>query len=266
MTWCYVLSLKIPSDAKSGKYEGAVTFKPEKGDPQKVPLRVEAQPIGLVNNLPASFGLYHSGWKYPDGFDQQKLWREMLSHHRELGMTSTGAEYHFSVKAINGDKAVVEFDDRLYDAVKAAGVGRNSEQRMWGDIMRGGRRIAQLLGMQPGVDQNPGLELRHEKTALYKSIYKDMVSQIHEHFIARNVLIVLQPADEPRAIPNPWNRTIADTITYLKLTAKSAPTLSSRRTLSATPAKGLMPRRFWNTSTSSPSTARCMPPNCSTAP
>ncbi|HYF49102.1 MAG TPA: hypothetical protein VEJ63_06840, partial [Planctomycetota bacterium] len=223
MTWAYVLWLKVPAEAKAGKYEGTVTFKPEKGGAQSVPLRVEVEPIQLIDIVPASFGLYHSGWAFPKGFDEAKLWREMLEFHRELGMTATGGSYHFNVERIEGNKAIVKFDDRYYDLVKAVGMGRSNDQRMWGDILRGGRRIAHLLNMQPGVDRDPGLELRHEKTPLYKELYKDMVRQIHEHFAVRKIPIIIQPVDEPRSMPNPWNRTVPDTIEYMKMLREVSP-------------------------------------------
>jgi hypothetical protein len=222
MTWAYVLWLNTPADAKPGVYEGTVKFKPEKGGESSVPLKLEVYPFKLVDETPGSFGFFHSGWQYPQGIDQQKMWREMLGIMRELGMTGTGASYGFTVDALvpgpDGKQTVkLSFDDRLWKLVKAAGMGRNADQRMWGDILGGGRTIARLLGMQPSVDQDPGLELRHAKTAEYKELYKDMVRQAYAHYESLGLPLVFQAVDEPRAIPNPWNRTLQDTIVYLKL-------------------------------------------------
>lgn len=222
ITWAYVLWLNTPAETKPGIYEGTVKFTPEKGAASTVPLHLEVYPFKLVDETPGSFGLYHAGWQFPAGIDQQKMWSEMIGFMREIGLTGTGASYGFSVDALvpgaDGKQTVkLSYDDRLWKIVKAAGMGRNSDQRMWGDILGGGRLIARLLGMQPSVDQDPGLELRHARTAEYKELYKDMVRQAYAHYESIGLPVVFQAVDEPRAVPNPWNRRLKDAIEYLKL-------------------------------------------------
>ena len=230
MTWAYVLWLQAPADAKPGVYEGTVKFKPEKGGEASVPLKLDVYPFKLIDPIPGSFGLYHAGWQFPAGIDQQKMWREMLAFMREIGLTGTGSSYGFTVDALvpgpDGKQTVkLSFDDRLWNLVKAAGMGRDSDQRMWGDVLGGGRSIARLLGMQPSVDQDPGLELRHAKTAEYKALYKDMVRQAYAHYEALGLPVVFQAVDEPRAIPMAWNRIMADAITYLDLIKEANPAI-----------------------------------------
>jgi hypothetical protein len=222
MTWAYVLWLNTPADAKPGVYEGTVKFKPQTGGESSVPLKLEVYPFKLIDPVPGSFGLYQSGWQFPAGIDQQKMWREMLAFMREIGLTATGCGYGFTVDALvpgpDGKQTVkLSYDDRLWSLVKAAGMGRSADQRMWGDILGGTRTIARLLGMQPSVDLDPGLELRHANTAELKELFKDMVRQAYAHYEALGLPVVFQAADEPRAMPNPWNRKLADTITYLDL-------------------------------------------------
>jgi len=230
MTWAYVLWLHVPDDAKPGAYEGVVKFKPEHGSVVTVPVKVEVLPFKLIDPVPGSFGLYYGGWQFPAGVDQLKLWREMLTFMREIGLTATGASYGFSVAGLEAGPdgkptTKLNFDDRLWKLVKEVGMGRTNDQRMWGDILGGGRGLSKLLGMQPNVDQDPGLELRHPRTAEYKELYKDMVRQAYAHFEALGIPLVFQAVDEPRAIPNPWNRNLKDTIAYLQLIREANPNI-----------------------------------------
>ena len=70
-------------------------------------------------------------------------------------------------------------------------------------------------GGMPGagskVDQNPGIELRQ---AGFRDYFLDAMRQQKAFYERTKLPVAVEIVDEPREVPNPWNRNLADTIRY----------------------------------------------------
>ncbi|MCZ7647782.1 MAG: hypothetical protein M5U26_21415 [Planctomycetota bacterium] len=211
LTWAYWLWLNIPEGAQPGVYEGALSFKPDRGGVREIPLKLEVYPFALAQDLPLSYGMYYAPWKFPEGFDRRKLIGEQLRFMREIGYTA--ADFGSgNVRALKGDGTVsVEFEEFLPELLKAAGLGVRPEQQQMGRALGMARQIARLLGLRPAVDQQPGIEFTKPEL---KGYYQDAIRQ-YKAFIGKSGLpVAVETVDEPREVPNPWNRNLEHTNTY----------------------------------------------------
>lgn len=211
ITWTYWLWLKIPDDAKAGSYSGTLTFKPEKGGAKSLPIELEVYPFKLEDILPVSYTVDYVLHQYPEGVDRRKVAKEQLTFMREVGLTAANIESG-RVMALKGDNQVqMEFDPLLWETAKEVGMGRHPEQKMFSInvCLSFARQIGRLSGQKP--DQHPGDEFKNPHL---KDYYQDAVRQYKAYIDKMGLPFAPIIVDEPREMPNPWNRNIDQTIKY----------------------------------------------------
>ena len=211
ITWAYWLWLKVPDDAKPGTYSGTVTFKPEKGAAQTLPVTLEVYPFKLEDILPASLGMDYYLHTYPDGIDRRKMALEQLTFMREIGFTATTIE-DGHVEGLKDDGHVtMSFDPLLWEVAKEVGMGRHPDQRCFSiNVCLGfARQIGRMSGLKP--DQHPGDEFNSPKL---KGYYQDAIRQYKAFVDKMGLPFTPNVIDEPREMPNPWNRNMEQTIVY----------------------------------------------------
>lgn len=211
MTWAYWLWMEIPADAKPGTYKGTLTFKAEKGGSKPLPVELEVYPFKLDDNVPSSLGMYYGPWQFPPSFDRRKLLKEQHVLMREVGFTATcvGSGH---VTGVNGGSVDVTFDPLMFEIAKEVGMGRRPEQMQMANSLGMARTIARrFLGMGAEVDHNPGSELKKPEL---KGLYMDAIKKFKTFIDTMGLPVGLETVDEPREVPNPWNRNVKDTNTY----------------------------------------------------
>jgi hypothetical protein len=219
VTECFWLTLEIPEKAVPGTYRGAATFRPSVGDAVAVPLELEVYPFALEKVLPVSFGMYYNP-REEAGLApevQHRLVKEQLQWMRKIGFTAVpvgGAEV---VSLGKGDVVEMKFDPTMYDLARETGMGRHPKQYLMGQAQGVGRGIGhRLLGQDGGlkIDRDPGLELRQPG---FRNYFLNAMRQERDYIRKSGVPVALEVTDEPRENPNPWNRNLADSITYADL-------------------------------------------------
>jgi len=211
ITWAYWLWLKVPDDAKPGEYQGTLTFSPEKGGIKQLPIKLTVHPFRLEEALPASFGMYYSPWDFPPGVDRRRMVKEQFTFMREVGFTGASVGTGSVTGLVGADKVAVTFDPMLWEVAKEVGMGRHPEQRSMGSSLGMARTIARKLGLSPAVDQNPGIEFTKPEL---KGYFQDAIRQ-YEAFVKKMGLpLAVEVVDEPREMPNPWNRNLEQTCRY----------------------------------------------------
>ena len=212
LTWAYWLWIHVPADAPAGKYSGTLSFKPEKGGAQTMPIQLEVYPFQL-DEIPVSYGMFYGPWEFPAGFDRRKLIREQFVFMREIGFTAvtTGLSH---VNALKGNGSVdVTFDPLLVELSKEVGFGKIPGQTQLGAYGVGlAREIARLMGFRPAVDLNPGIEFTKKEEL--KGYYQDALRQYKTFVDKMGVQAAVWTVDEPREAPNPWNRNLEQTNIY----------------------------------------------------
>ena len=202
VSFCWWAWLKIPDDAAAGDYSGTVTVTPAAGKAASFPVKLKVYPFKLEDVLPFSFGMYYS--PPPD----KKQTAAQFDFMREIGFTGV-AVGGGNVTALNGNGVDVAFDSTIFTLAKAAGMGRNPLQYQMGNALGAARAIARKLGAK--VDQNPGSEMGLPGL---KPAYLDYCRKYAEFIKAQGLPVAVEIVDEPREVPNPWNRNLKDTNTY----------------------------------------------------
>ncbi|HTL51505.1 MAG TPA: hypothetical protein VL860_02905, partial [Planctomycetota bacterium] len=214
LTWAYWLWLHIPDDAKAGDYKGAITFTPEKGGAKTLPVTLTVYPFHYDDNIPLSYGMYFMPMPFPTFVDRRAKWKEQFQFMRELGLTATEINAAH-VTGLNGpDKVVMGFDAEQFDLARQAGLGRSPGQQMLSenDLLGFARQIGRLMGFGKEVDQQPGIEFTREKEL--KVFYQDAVRQYRDLLKKTGLPMASAVVDEPREVPNPWNRNREQSIKY----------------------------------------------------
>jgi hypothetical protein len=215
ITQCFWLWLEIPAAARPGIYTSAFSFRTERGHATPIPLTLEVYPFHLADAVPASFGMYY---RIPDSpaFPaalQRKLIKEQLAWMREIGFTGVQLNGPAVLGLDKNDTARLRFDSQLWELAREVGMGRRPEQLSMAaslSVARGvGRWLPEMSGIK--IDQNPGLELRQPDFQRY---YLNAMQQYGDFIRKSGLPIAMEIVDEPRETPNPWNRNLADTITY----------------------------------------------------
>jgi hypothetical protein len=199
---CWWLWMKIPDDAAAGDYSGAVTVTPANGKAVTIPVALKVYPFKLEENLPYSFGMYYSP------AHDKKVTAEQVQFMRELGMTATCVGSG-AIQGVNGDTVNVTFDTTMWDLAKAAGMGRHPQQFMMGNSLGAARTIGRRLGAK--VDADPGSEFALPN---FKAPYMDFAKKFAEFIKQQALPVAVEIVDEPREVPNPWNRNLKFTNTY----------------------------------------------------
>jgi len=217
VTQCFWLWLHIPETAPAGAYKGTFTFKPARGEARSVPVSLEVHPFTLERDLPLSLGMYYSP-RHADAppAHRRKLIREQLEFMREVGFTGVGVGGP-GVVGLGRDGAVnLKFDPLLYELGKEAGMGRRPEQRSMAVCLGVGRGIGRRLPGSQGatVDRNPGIELKQPE---FRRYFVNAMTQYRDFIDKMGLPVAMEVVDEPREVPNPWNRNLADSISYANM-------------------------------------------------
>jgi hypothetical protein len=202
ITWCWWAWMQIPADAKPGDYSGTATVTPDTGAPVSFPIALKVYPFKLEEILPFSFGMYYS----PPG--DEKVLKEQLAFMREIGFTGTNVGTG-NLVGINGDSVDVTFEQRLFDTAKAAGMGRHPMQFQMAESLGVARAIGRRLGCK--VDQRPGCEFDSPKL---HPLYVDFAKKFADYIKKQELPVMVEIVDEPREVPNPWNRNLKETNLY----------------------------------------------------
>jgi hypothetical protein len=225
ITWAYWLWMKIPDDAAPGDYTAIATFKPDKGGEKKIPIKLTVHPFKLEEILPVAYGMYYWAWNFnpttaPKGYKNPGefmlgLMKDQFKFMREIGFTTTVLPAPFIHEwNLRGETA-----DPYWQAAKNAGLGRHPDQRIMTAQLGLARRIARDMffdidpkkyGMEYN-DRNPGTEFTLPDFRVKLLDYLGRFRQWTEKY---QLPIAMEVIDEPREVPNPWNRRRDETIRY----------------------------------------------------
>lgn len=223
LTWAYWLWLHVPPEAKPGAYSGTVTFKPERGGARTLPIKLEVLPIKLEEILPVSYGMYYGAWGFPKSVDRRQRIKEQLQFMREVGFTATGVGAG-RVTGASAGKVSIRFDPMLWELAKEVGMGRHPLQESMGTTLGMARTVARRLGLSPAVDRQPGIEFTNKH---FKGCYLVMIKKYAAFLKEQGLPVAVEVVDEPREVPNPWNRNLKDTIRYADWIKEAAPELKT---------------------------------------
>lgn len=192
------LWLSVPADAKPGKYAGTFNVAAGQGKPTPVPVSIEVLPIKLDTDLPVSYGMYYGGRQgaampkaeYNKLIEEQHVWM------KKIGFTGSNLMFDGS-------------DDTQAQLLKKLGFGKNPAQMQMTSQLGQARNVARRMGLK--VDQNPGVEFSDPK---FKAAYMEAIKAFKSKLDALGIAYACESVDEPRDVPNPWNRTVADTCKY----------------------------------------------------
>lgn len=209
VSWCWWFWLKIPDDAPPGDYTGTVRMETNKGKPAEFPLSLTVHPFRLADVLPVSFGMYYNSPQVPEPEQRARVTGEQLAFMRAVGFTAVSVGGP-NITAVRDDGTVnVSFDTFMVEQARAAGMGRHPLQHQMANSLGGARAIARRLGQK--VDQNPGCEFSHPQ---FKDHYLDYARKYAALLKQQGLPIAVEIVDEPREVPNPWNRNLEHTNLY----------------------------------------------------
>jgi hypothetical protein len=216
-TQCLWFRVEVPKGMKPGKYEGQVRLLGRIAA-LRVPITLEVLPIKLEETLPLSLGMYYSPHHLPglSAKKQRELWKGQLQFMRSLGMTAVPVGSGTVNGLRKGGKTSLRFDPTFFELAREVGFGKHPKQYQMGNTLGMGRAIGRQLPGSRGakVDRNPGIELKQPG---FRDHFLDALRQ-YKAFIAEQKLpVAVEVVDEPREVPNPWNRNLADTIVYAKM-------------------------------------------------
>lgn len=217
LTQEFWLWMKVPDDARPGRYTATFAFKPEKAAPVPVPVTFEVYPFKLEPTLPVAYGFWGTGWTAPFLSDdvKRKVMRDRLEWLRETGFTSItlGGPW---VKRLKPEDGTVELqiDPMLFELAKETGLAAHPHQPLLhaGIMASVGRRIGSLLPGGRGVYNNPGVELKQPE---FRKYFLDACRQYRAFIDKMGLPVVVTSVDEPRERRiNSWNRNFDDTVAY----------------------------------------------------
>ncbi|MFP6886794.1 MAG: glycoside hydrolase domain-containing protein [Opitutales bacterium] len=224
LTRSFWIRFRIPDDTAPGLYRGKILAQAN-GTSKELPIEVRVFPFRLAKDHDLSVGLYY---RPPDGgqfalldrvndfqAERDRILKEQMELLAEYGMTSVELPVP-GLSGLRGGGALLNFSgtEKVAAAAKAGGLLRTSRQRAFSYTLSFGRAIGRRLA---GSHFKEGTELRHSG---FDSAYFSANRQFVEWGEKTNTPLVFWVVDEPRETPNPWNRNLADTISYLKLAGK----------------------------------------------
>ena len=199
---CWWLWMKLPDDAPAGDYSGGVTVTPAKGAAVTLPVKLKVYAFKLEDILPYSFGMYYGPW------GDKKTITEQHKFMRDVGFTGTCVGGP-SVQSVNGATVTMSFDPTLYDIAKSVGMGRHPQQYQMSNSLGCARTIGRRMGAD--VDHDPGCEFALPN---FKAPYMDFAKKFADFIKQQGLPVAVEIVDEPREVPNPWNRNLKYTNTY----------------------------------------------------
>ena len=202
---CWWFWMRVPPEAPAGAYSGRMTVRPEKGPAKEFPVKLTVYPFALEEILPVSFGMYYSRPADP------RVVAEQLRFMREIGFTATVVGSG-NVTGVKGDDVQIQFDPTMWNLAREAGMGRHPLQFQMGQSLGCARAIARLgLGLYGRVDSHPGCEFEHPRL---KPLYINAMRKYAAFIEKQGLPVAVEIVDEPREVPNPWNRNLAHTCLY----------------------------------------------------
>jgi hypothetical protein len=214
LTQCYWLWLEIPANTPPGNYQGTLTFRPGKGEAKKIPLQLEVYPFTLEPVLPVAFGMYYNPRREPLlPAEESRLLKEQLQFMRQVGFTSVSIPAPVVTGLGKGNQVNLRFDKTMFDLAREVGMGQHPRQEIMTQALGIGRAIGRRLPGSPGpaVDRNPGLELKQPE---FRGYFLNALKQYKSFLDNTGLPVAVEIVDEPREMPNPWNRNLADTLQY----------------------------------------------------
>lgn len=205
LTRCFWVWLRLPADIATGTYSGTVTLTAGAGgtDNHTFPLQLKVLPIKLEQTLPYAFGMWYGARQMPDPARQKQLISEQLQFMREIGFTGVD---------LPGPDGNGNVDPTLYNLAKAAGMGKHPMQMSMSGTLGMGRSIARSrLGYGPKIDRNPGSEFQSPE---FKGLFMEGARKFNTFLKTCGLPMAIQTVDEPREVPNPWNRNLEETNRY----------------------------------------------------
>jgi len=203
------LWLSVPADARPGQYAGRFTFQPAAGKTTDIPVTLDVLPVKLERDLPVSFGMYYGGRPDPRPADYWDVIRQQVLWMKKIGFTATSLMDRSEIVSIQDDTVEMKFDSTGPRMLKEAGFGRLREQMQMTSQLGLARAIGRRLGAR--VDQDPGSEFQNPR---FLACYASAIAQYRNFLDSLGVAYACEMVDEPRAVPNPWNRNLADTCRY----------------------------------------------------
>ena len=213
--------VRVPRDASGGTYRGFVTAA-SGSVTRKLPVTLEVFPFALEEDIPLAVGLYYlppdggqfSGYEQLEDFAAQR--DRMLTEQAELlheyGMTASQVPAP-AVKELRGSGVALDTSAiaKVCRTMQAAGMLANDHQKAMPYMLSVARAIGNRLG-QRGIEGRNEVEMAGFETAYYSAVQQTV------NWAADNgVPLILWVVDEPREMPNPWNRNLDDTIAHLKI-------------------------------------------------
>ncbi|HTL53059.1 MAG TPA: hypothetical protein VL860_10820, partial [Planctomycetota bacterium] len=218
ITQCFWLWFQIPADAAPGTYTTDFRFSSEHGLSIKVPVQFEVYPFALDTALPYSFGMY--GWApylpYLTGAAADAREDAVSKWARAIGLnarTFNGPK----LESISDTDVKLTFDSREVDSAKRNGFGVNPGQVQIFEQLGLARAISRKQMPIPAgkpnapVDSTPGIEFTEPN---FKPLWLKAMTKYKTWLDAQNLPYAVLAVDEPREVPNPWNRNFADTCRY----------------------------------------------------
>jgi hypothetical protein len=215
LSQCFWLWLHVPEKTPAGVYRGSFTFRPGKGEPTVLPVELEVYPFTLEPVLPVSYGMYYhrrTEAGLPDEL-QRRLLKEQFGWMRQVGFTAVTVEAPTVVGLGKNNEVKLRFDSTLYELAREVGMARHPRQELMTSALGIGRAIGRRLPGSQGaaVDRNPGIELKQPE---FRGYYLNALKQYRDFLEKTGLPVAVEIVDEPRETPNPWNRNLADTLTY----------------------------------------------------
>jgi len=202
VTRCFWLWMTVPKDARPGAYAGSLAVSAGTTT-TTFPIKLKVYPFTLEDNMPYSFGMWYAMHKPADGSQTRRVIKEQLEFMREIGFT--GVE-------VPGPDMNGHTDTFLIDLAKEVGMGRNPGQMSMTSALGIGRTLGRnRMGLGAQIDRRPGCEFdRPEFHGLFLNSAKTFAAFLKQCGLP----LAVQSVDEPREIPNPWNRNLEQTDTY----------------------------------------------------
>jgi len=217
ITQSFWLWLHVPEKTAPGRYGTEFTFRPGHGTPVKIPVVLEVYPFRLEEVLPVSFGMYYNPRREAGlpADTERRLVKEQLEFMRQVGFTAVpiGAPIVTGLDKKGGVR--LQFNSTMIDLAREVAMGRNPKQYLMSSTLNLGRGVGRQLMNLDGsaIDRDPGIELRQPG---FGALYSDALRQYRDWIDKNGLPVAVEIVDEPREVPNPWNRNLADTITYAK--------------------------------------------------
>ena len=219
ITQTHVVWWHIAKDAKPGQYSLELAVTVDGIVLRQVPVNITIHDITLTQNIPGAFGFYYKGRMHPTPLQEERYttFFDTFSVMHDLGFTSVTLPdvARVSMVDVKTGNIRMDFDDTGYRAALAAGLGATKEQPLLLEQLSTARAIARRLpALADGqLDRNPGAEMKQKA---FRPLWIQAMTEYRDTVNTWGGHSIVEVVDEPREHPNPWNRNLADTLSYGK--------------------------------------------------